>query len=398
MTNGYESKELPQKNALLKEWGPATRALHIGSEITSPEGSVMPGVELSTTFSQSLPGNPVHFDYARGSQPNVDRLERCLASLEQAEYALCTSSGMSAIALLMELYPPGSKILCSDDVYGGTYRLFQNVLQDKFTVEYFDFCDGPALQKKLEDFGPQIIWSESLSNPLMKIPHFDTLFSWAQKHHQCDLIIDNTFTTPLNFNPLGHGAKYVVHSLTKFINGHSDVIGGAIMMNNQESYERLCYLKNAIGPSLSPWSSWLCLRGVKTLAVRLREQEKTAQLIAQKLQDHPEVDHVYYPGNSSHLNYQQGIKYFKGAGSMMSFTLKGSYQENVLPFLKKLHVITLAESLGGVESLINHPARMTHASIPAKQREAMGITDNLLRLSVGLEEVSDLLKDLQLPF
>src|SRR5690606_5711811 len=324
--------------------------------------------------------------------PTRTRLETLLASLENANHCLVTSSGLAASSLIMHMLPKGSKIICGDDVYGGTYRLFTKVFQDMHEFHFIDTTNLTKLQTSIDEIKPALIWIETPTNPLLKISDVEAITTMAKKVGALS-VVDNTFMSPYFQNPITLGADIVVHSMTKFINGHSDVVGGAMMFNSDELYQKLFYLQNAIGPSQSPFDSWLVIRGIKTLALRMKAHQENAMKIARFLETHSKVERVIYPGLTSHPQHDLAKKQMSGFGGMITFFVKGGIDES-RRFLENVKLFALAESLGGVESLVDHPAIMTHASIPKDVREGLGIYDNLIRLSVGVEDGDDLINDL----
>ena len=371
----------------------ATKAILIGSQPDELTGSVIPPIYQSSTFAQTSPGEHKGYEYTRSHNPTRTRLESCLASLENANFSLVTSSGMSACSLILQSLPHGSKILCGDDVYGGTYRLLNTIYNDRFEIKHINTTDIESVKVELNSFKPDLVWIESPTNPMLQISDIKAICNSAHIVG-AKVVVDNTFMSPYFQNPLDLGADMVMHSLTKYINGHSDVVGGAIMLNDITQYEKLWYLQNSIGPSQSPFDSWLVLRGVKTLSVRMRAHEENAIKIADFLIEHPNVEKVIYPGLESHPQHELAKSQMNGFGGMLSLYIKGGLSESN-KFLKQLSLFTLAESLGGVESLIEHPAIMTHASVPVKERNELGITDNFIRISVGIEDIDDLKADLK---
>ena len=371
----------------------ATKAILIGSQPDESTGSVIPPIYQTSTFAQTSPGEHKGYEYTRSHNPTRTRLESCLASLENATFSLVTSSGMSACSLILQSLPHGSKILCGDDVYGGTYRLLNTIYNDRFEIKHINTTDIESVKSELNSFKPDLVWIESPTNPMLQISDIKAICNSAHIVG-AKIVVDNTFMSPYFQNPLDLGADMVMHSLTKYINGHSDVLGGAIMLNDSAQYEKLWYLQNSIGPSQSPFDSWLVLRGVKTLSVRMRTHEENAINIADFLTEHPNVEKVIYPGLESHPQHELAKSQMNGFGGMLSLYIKGGLSESN-KFLKQLSLFTLAESLGGVESLIEHPAIMTHASVPLKERNKLGITDNFVRISVGIEDVDDLKADLK---
>lgn len=369
-----------------------TRAIHVGNKPDEITGSVIPPIYQTSTFVQSSPGVHKGYEYTRSHNPTRTRLEECLASLENANYCMVTSSGMSAVSLIFQSFPQGTKILCGDDVYGGTYRLLNTIYNDRFEIKHVNTSNTASVLSELASFKPNLVWLESPTNPMLQISDIKAI-SDASHAVNANVVVDNTFMSPYFQNPLDLGADMVLHSLTKYINGHSDVVGGAVMLNNKEQYDKLWYLQNSIGPSQSPFDSWLVLRGIKTLALRMRAHEENAQEIARFLEAHPKVEKVIYPGLASHPQHELAKQQMSGFGGMLSLYLKGGIKESTT-FLEEVNLFVLAESLGGVESLIEHPAIMTHASVPAKERAKLGIADNFIRISVGVEAVEDLKADL----
>jgi len=371
----------------------ATKAILIGSQPDELTGSVIPPIYQTSTFAQTSPGEHKGYEYTRSHNPTRTRLESCLASLENATFSMVTSSGMSSCSLILQSLPHGSKILCGDDVYGGTYRLLNTIYNDRFEIKHINTTDIESVKIELNSFKPDLVWIESPTNPMLQISDIKAICNSAHIVG-AKVVVDNTFMSPYFQNPLDLGADMVMHSLTKYINGHSDVVGGAIMLNDSAQYEKLWYLQNSIGPSQSPFDSWLVLRGVKTLSVRMRAHEENAIKIADFLIEHPNVEKVIYPGLKSHPQHELAKSQMNGFGGMLSLYIKGGLSESN-KFLKQLSLFTLAESLGGVESLIEHPAIMTHASVPVKERNELGITDNFIRISVGIEDIDDLKADLK---
>ncbi len=375
-----------------KKINKATQVIHVGNEPDQTTGAVIPPIYQTSTFVQSSPGEHKGYEYSRSHNPTRTRLEECLAALENADHALVTSSGMAAISLIFQSFPVGTKVLCGDDVYGGTYRILNTIYNDRFELRQVNSTNLPAVHKELNEYKPDLIWLESPTNPMLQISDVKAICD-ASHDVGAVVVVDNTFMSPYFQNPLDLGADMVVHSLTKYINGHSDVVGGSIMLNNKEQYDKLWYLQNSIGPSQSPFDSWLVLRGIKTLAIRMEAHAKNALEIAEFLEAHPKVEKVIYPGLPSHPQHNLAKKQMKGFGGMLSLTLKGGLEEAKC-FLEEVRLFILAESLGGVESLIEHPAIMTHASVPLEERNKLGITDNFVRVSVGIEDLDDLKADL----
>mgnify|MGYP001592444977 CR=1 FL=1 len=376
-----------------KHFNKGTQVIHVGNQPDESTGAVIPPIYQTSTFVQSSPGEHKGYEYSRSHNPTRTRLEECLASLENAEYALVTSSGMAAISLIFQSFPKGSKVLCGDDVYGGTYRILNTIYNDRFELRQVNSTDLQAVNDELSTYKPDLIWLESPTNPMLQISDIRAICEASHKIG-AKVVVDNTFMSPYFQNPLDLGVDMVVHSLTKYINGHSDVVGGAIMLNNKEQYDKLWYLQNSIGPSQSPFDSWLVLRGIKTLAIRMESHAKNAMEIAKFLESHPKIEKVIYPGLTSHPQHELAKEQMTGFGGMLSLYIKGGLNETKR-FLEEVSLFVLAESLGGVESLIEHPAIMTHASVPLEERTKLGITDNFVRVSVGIEDVNDLKKDLK---
>lgn len=369
-----------------------TQVIHVGNHPDPSTGAVIPPIYQTSTFVQSSPGKHQGYEYTRSHNPTRTRLEECLAALENAKHCLVTSSGMSAVSLILQSFPQGSKILCGDDVYGGTYRLLNTVYNDRFEIKHVNTTNVQAVHEILEEYKPDLVWLESPTNPMLQISDIKAICNDAHAIH-AKVVVDNTFMSPYFQNPLNLGADIVLHSLTKYINGHSDVVGGAIMLNEDELYHSLWYLQNSIGPSQSPFDSWLVLRGIKTLALRMKAHESNALEIAEFLEGHSNIEKVIYPGLKSHPQHVLAKEQMSGFGGMMGVYIKGDLEDSK-QFLEKVKLFALAESLGGVESLIEHPAIMTHASVPVAERMKLGIADNFIRLSVGVEDVKDLILDL----
>ncbi len=380
----------------MKEMKFETKVIHVGGEPDPVTGAIMPPIFQTSTYVQSSPGEHKGYEYTRSHNPTRTRLQECLAATENAKHCFVTASGLSASTLIMHMLPVGSKILCGDDVYGGTYRLFSKVFPDIHKFKFVDTTNVVTFEKEITDFKPALVWLETPTNPLLKISDIRAVSTLAKKHGALT-VVDNTFMSPYFQNPLDQGADIVLHSMTKFINGHSDVVGGALMFNSDEIRDKIFFYQNAIGPSQSPFDSWLVLRGLKTLAVRMKQHEQNAIKVAAFLESHAKVERVVYPGLISHPQHQLAREQMKGFGGMITFFLKGGIEES-RRFLENVKIFALAESLGGVESLVDHPAIMTHASIPKNVREGLGIYDNLIRLSVGIEDFGDLIKDLEHAF
>ena len=376
----------------MTEPAPCTRAVRAGIESDTQHGAVVPALHLSTNYSFAGFGRKRTYDYSRSGNPTRDLLGEALAELEQGAGAVVTSSGMSAVALALELVPAGATVLAAHDCYGGTWRLLDAWAKNgRFTVEFADLTDPTALAAGLAA-KPALVWVETPSNPLLRITDIRHV---AQAAHAVGalLVVDNTFLSPALQQPLRLGADVVVHSTTKYINGHSDVVGGAAVARDAAVFEQLKWWANCTGLTGAPFDSYLTLRGLRTLAVRLRQHQENAARIAERLAAHAAVRKVYYPGLASHPGHALAARQQQGFGAMLSFELDGDVAE-IEAFVDGLQYFSLAESLGGVESLIAHPASMTHASMAPEARRTAGIADGLLRLSVGIEDGDDLLRDL----
>lgn len=376
-----------------EQLAPETLAIHAGQRPDPVHGAVMQPIVLSSTFAQPEPGKPLRFDYSRSGNPTRAALEACLCELEGGRFAFAFASGCAAATTLLLSLTPGDHVVSGDDVYGGTHRLFQRVLSP-LNVQT-TFVDPTSTRAIAEALTPRtrLVWLESPSNPLLKLADIEAA---AQAAHLegAKLVVDNTFASPLLQNPLRLGADVVLHSTTKYINGHSDVVGGALITRDEALAERLKFLQNAVGAVPSPFDCYLILRGLKTLPVRMQRHVETARILAERLESHPLVSRVHYPGLSSHPQHELANRQMRGPGGIISVELSTGL-EGTTTFLKDLHLFQLAESLGGVESLAEHPALMTHASLPPELRTSLGIGDSLVRLSVGLEHVEDLWHDLE---
>ncbi len=374
-----------------------TLAIHAGWTPDPNTGEVIPPISRSATFAQHEPGVPVGLDeYARASNPTRRVLEQRLATLEGANHAVAVASGLAATTLIMHSLPNNSRVLVGDDVYGGTYRLTATAFRDIHQFRYLDTTSLSTVEAMMTEFRPNLVWVESPTNPLLQITDIAGVAVLCRKCRAL-LLVDNTFSSPFLQNPLKLGADFVFHSTTKYINGHSDAIGGVVMLNDDEVHGQLQMLQNTLGLNLDAYPAWLTLRGVSTLGIRMERHQDNAQSVAEMLETHPEVERVIYPGLTSHPQHELAKSQMSGFGGMVTFFVKGGL-ERATVFLTGLRVFTLAESLGGIESLANHPARMTHASIPEARRGELGITDNLIRLSVGIEDEKDLIADLEQAF
>jgi cystathionine beta-lyase/cystathionine gamma-synthase len=370
----------------------ATRAIHVGQEPDATTGAVTVPIYQTSTFAQIAPGIHKGYDYSRTDNPTRTALQAALASLESAKYCLAFSSGMGAITTLMLLFKQGDHVISSRDVYGGTYRLFQRVLTNYgLTFSFVDASEVGEIERAIMR-RTRLIWLESPTNPLLRITDIREAAKIAHGHGALCLV-DNTFASPFFQRPLSLGADFALHSTTKYLAGHADVVGGAICLNQRSLYNRLKFLQNAAGATPSPFDCFLTLRGMKTLALRMQEHERNAAEIAKFLKARPRVRRVYYPGEPDHPGHEVAVSQMEGFGGMVSFEVKGGLSE-ARRILARLHLFTIAESLGGVESLVELPAVMTHASIPKQERRRAGLEDGLIRLSVGIENVEDLLDDL----
>jgi cystathionine beta-lyase len=373
----------------------ATRVIHAGQSPDPSTGAIMTPIYATSTYVQKSPGKHQGFEYSRTQNPTRLAYERCMADLESGTRGFAFASGMAAIATILELLQPGDHVIASDDLYGGTYRLFANVRQRSAGIE-FTFVDFSNLENIEAAIQPKtrMIWVETPTNPLLKLADLARIAAIARKNNLIS-VVDNTFATPIIQRPLEFGFDMVAHSATKYLNGHSDVVGGVVIVGDRTDLaEKIAYLQNAVGAIASPFDSFLVLRGLKTLAIRMERHCANALEIATWLEMHPKVDRVFYPGLPSHPQHKLAKQQMNAFGGMVAVTLKASLTDTI-KFLEHCKLFSLAESLGGVESLIEHPAIMTHASIPPEQRKKLGITDNFIRLSVGIEAVEDLKKELK---
>jgi len=372
----------------------ATLAIHGGQSPEPATGAVMPPIFTSSTYIQESPGVHKGFEYSRSHNPTRFAWERAVASLEGGKQGLAFASGMAATSTIMELLDTGDHVIAMDDLYGGTFRLFDKVRGRSagLNFSYVDLADLSAVEAAITP-KTRMIWIETPSNPMLKLVDIKAVAAIAKKHNMI-VVVDNTFATPYNQRPLEMGADIVMHSATKYLNGHSDMVGGiAVVGDNDELVEKMLFLQNSVGAVAGPFDSYLALRGVKTLALRMKHHNQAAMELAQWLEQHPQVEKVIYPGLTSHPQHELAKQQMSGFGGMISILLKGDL-EKARRFLETVEIFALAESLGGVESLIEHPAIMTHASIPKENREKLGILDNFVRISVGIEDLDDLKADL----
>src|SRR5438046_1678392 len=370
----------------------ATRAIHAGQEPEAATGAITVPIYQTSTFAQTAPGVHKGYDYSRTDNPTRTALQKALASLESAKDCLAFSSGMGAATTAMLLFKHGDHIVSSRDVYGGTYRLFRCVLQDFGLTFSFVATSNVKEIERVMTRHTRLVWIESLTNPLLRITDIRAAAEIAHRHGALCLV-DNTFASPFFQRPLALGADFVLHSTTKYLAGHADVVGGSICLSDRSLYERLKFLQNAAGATPSPFDCFLTLRGLKTLALRMREHEKNAIRVAGFLKDHPRVRRVYYPGLPDHPGHENAASQMDGFSGIVSFEVKGGLTE-ARRVLGRLKIFKIAESLGGVESLVELPAVMTHASIPKEERKKAGLEDGLIRLSVGIENLEDLIDDL----
>ena len=374
-----------------------TKTIHGGQKLDPAFNSVMQPIYQTSTYAQKSPGENKGYEYSRTHNPTRTALQNSFASLENAKYGIAFASGLAAIDSVLKLLSPGDEVISTSDLYGGTYRLFVKVFE-KYGIK-FHFTQMYNLDDLcfLINENTKVIWLETPTNPMINVYDIEAISKISKKHEIC-LVVDNTFASPYLQTPLDLGADIVMHSATKYLAGHSDVVMGALMLNDDEIAERLYFLQNSSGAVPGPQDCFLTLRGIKTLHVRIQRHCENALKIANFLNDNKKIDKLFWPGLSTHLNHKVASKQMRGFGGMLSFTIKGYDYKNSIKFMSKLKLFTLAESLGGVESLCSHPASMTHSSIPKNIRLKSGITDSLIRLSVGIEDADDLIDDLKNAF
>jgi cystathionine beta-lyase/cystathionine gamma-synthase len=372
---------------------PATKYIHAGMEPDPSTGAIIPPIYQTSTYVQESPAKNKGYEYARSQNPTRTALEKAYAEIENGKYALAFGSGVAATDSVIKLLQPGDEVICGNDMYGGTYRLYTKVWE-KFGVKfiYVDTTNADNVKKAVTD-KTKLIWTETPTNPLMNITDIVAVAAIA-KGKNILLAVDNTFASPALQNPLDLGADIVMHSATKYLGGHSDVIQGALMMNDKELRDQLYFIQKSCGAVPGPMDCFLVLRGIKTLGVRMKAHCENGKIIANWLRNHSKVGKVFWPGFEDHPNHAIAKKQMKDFGGMISFELKNDSVDEAKRVLSSTHLFSLAESLGGVESLINHPASMTHASIPREERIKNGLSDSLIRLSVGIEDVDDLIEDL----
>lgn len=370
----------------------STKVIHAGQEPDPSTGAIMTPIFQTSTYAQAGIGEHKGYEYARSSNPTRTALEECLAALEDGAYGLAFASGLAAETAVLSLLSSGDHMISCDDLYGGSYRIFERIIR-RYNIDT-SYVTAGSIEEYEKAIRPntKLIWLETPTNPLLRLVDIRAVAEIAHRHNIL-LVVDNTFSSPYFQQPLNLGADIVLHSTTKYINGHSDVIGGAVITSNEEVYQALKFYQNAAGGVPGPFDVWLTLRGIKTLAVRMRQHEQNAHAVARFLAEHPRVEKVYYPGLASHPDHELAKRQMSGFGGMVSFQFKGTFAD-VDTVVRRFKVFTFAESLGGVESLACHPVTMTHGSIPKEIREARGLTDTLLRLSIGIEDIEDILADL----
>ncbi len=371
-----------------------TKAIHAGVEPDPATGAIMTPIYQTSTYVQSAPGEHKGYEYSRTHNPTRTALQNALAALENGKYGLCFSSGMASIDAIVKLLKSGDEVVSTNDLYGGTYRLFTKIFADFGVKFHFVDMSDPKNVEAVMNSNTKLIWAETPTNPLLRIIDIAALSAICKKHG-CLLGVDNTFATPYLQNPIDLGADIVMHSATKYLGGHSDVVMGALVVHDDELHKRLAFIQNSCGAVPGPQDCFLVLRGLKTLHLRIQRHCENGRAIAEYLAKHPKVDKVYWPGFPTHANHAIAAKQMRDFGGMMSFTLKGDDMADATRVLSSTKLFALAESLGGVESLLGHPASMTHASIPREERLKNGLADTLIRLSVGVEDVDDLIADLE---
>lgn len=371
-----------------------TKAIHAGVHPDEATGAIMTPIYQTSTYVQDGVGNHKGYEYSRTLNPTRHALEKNIAAIENGNYGACFGSGLAAIDCVIKMLNPGDEVISTSDLYGGSYRIF-NTIFAKYGIK-FHFVDmqNPAAVEALVNANTKLIWVETPTNPMMNIIDIKAMAQIAKKANAL-LAVDNTFATPYLQNPLDLGADIVMHSVTKYLGGHSDVVMGALVCNDEELSKEMYRIQNSSGAVTAPMDSFLVLRGIKTLHLRMQRHCENGEKIAHFLAAHPKIENVYWPGFTTHPNHEVAKEQMRGFGGMISFTLKGNKLEDALAIVKKIELFALAESLGGVESLIGHPATMTHASIPKEVREKTGVVDSLIRLSVGIEDVDDLIDDLK---
>tara|TARA_B100000768_G_scaffold41020_1_gene39845 strand:+ start:128 stop:1267 length:1140 start_codon:yes stop_codon:yes gene_type:complete len=371
-----------------------TKTIHGGQKHDPAYGAVMPPIYQTSTYAQTTPGGHKGFEYSRTHNPTRNALENSFASIENGKYGLAFGSGLAAIDAVLKLLKPGDEVISTNDLYGGTYRLFTKIYENFGIKFHFVGMENTSNIESFVNKNTKLLWAETPTNPMLNIVDIDALSKIA-KDNNILFAVDNTFATPYIQAPLDFGADIVMHSATKYLGGHSDVIMGALVVNEKDLADKLYFIQNASGAIPGPQDSFLVLRGIKTLHIRMQRHCENAKMIAEFLNDHPKVEKVFWPGLTSHKNHNIAKAQMNDYGGMISFTTKGNDYNKTINILEKLKIFTLAESLGGVESLSGHPASMTHASIPKAEREKSGVVDSLIRLSVGIEDIDDLIADLK---
>ena len=369
--------------------GLGTRAIHAGQSPDPSTGAIMTPIYATSTYVQESPGRHQGFEYSRTHNPTRFAYERCVADLEGGVNGFAFASGLAAAATVLDLLDAGSHVIAMDDLYGGTYRLFERVRRRSAGLDFsfVDLNDEAALDAARKP-NSRMLWIETPTNPMLKIVDLQKVCDWGRKHGLI-VVVDNTFCSPMIQRPIEHGAHLVLHSATKYLNGHSDIVGGMVVAAEQELAEQMAFLQNSVGAIQGPFDSFLALRGLKTLHLRMKAHNESAQQLAEWLDQHPAIDKVIYPGLASHPQHELAKRQMEGFGGIISVYVKGGL-DAARRMMERCHLFGLAEALGGVESLINHPAIMTHASVPQEHRAKLGITDNLVRLSVGVEDLADL--------
>lgn len=371
-----------------------TKTIHGGQKHDPAYGAVMPPIYQTSTYAQTTPGGHKGFEYSRTHNPTREALENAFASIENGEFGLAFGSGLAAIDAVIKLLEPGDEVISTNDLYGGSYRLFTSIFK-KFGIKFhFIGMENAANIENYITAKTKLIWVETPTNPMMNIIDIKACSEISKKHNLL-LAVDNTFATPYLQQPLDLGADIVMHSATKYLGGHSDVVMGALVVKDKDLADKLYFIQNASGAICGPQDSFLVLRGIKTLHIRMQRHCENGKAVAEYLVSHPKVEKVYWPGFESHPNHKVAKEQMKDFGGMISFTTKGNNYEEAIKIVENLKIFTLAESLGGVESLAGHPASMTHASIPKEEREKTGVVDSLIRLSVGIEDQEDLIADLK---
>ena len=371
-----------------------TKTIHGGQKHDPAYGAVMPPIYQTSTYAQTTPGGHKGFEYSRTHNPTRNALENSFASIENGKYGLAFGSGLAAIDAVLKLLKPGDEVISTNDLYGGTYRLFTKIYEDFGIKFHFVGMENTSNIESFVNKNTKLLWAETPTNPMLNIVDIGALSKIA-KNNNILFAVDNTFATPYIQAPLDFGADIVMHSATKYLGGHSDVIMGALVVNEKDLADKLYFIQNASGAIPGPQDSFLVLRGIKTLHIRMQRHCENAKMVAEFLNDHPKVEKVFWPGLISHKNHNIAKAQMNDYGGMISFTTKGNDYNKTINILEKLKIFTLAESLGGVESLSGHPASMTHASIPKVEREKSGVVDSLIRLSVGIEDIYDLIEDLK---